>query len=79
MYADSATSWGDETMIKLKPRQRGTLIEKIPDLANLAAGALVFGQFLGGQPISPVVALLGIATWGAFMFVALLLGRKDES
>jgi hypothetical protein len=32
-------------MIRLKARQREVVVEKLPDLANVTAGALVFGQF----------------------------------
>jgi hypothetical protein len=35
------------TMLKLHPGQRALLAEKGLDLANLAVGALTFGQFLG--------------------------------
>lgn len=40
------------TMLRLKPRQREAVIEKLPDLANIIAGALIFGQFVAGQPFS---------------------------
>jgi len=44
-------------MLGLRERQRAVLIDKVPDLANIAAGALIFGQLLGEGPISPVIAL----------------------
>ena len=34
-------------MVGLTGEQRTMLIDKLPDAANLALGALVFGQFLG--------------------------------
>ena len=33
-------------MLVLKGKQRAMLLDKVPDIANLAIGALVFGQFL---------------------------------
>jgi hypothetical protein len=36
-------------MLGLRQAQRTVLVEKIPDLANLAAGGLIFGQFVGGS------------------------------
>jgi hypothetical protein len=33
------------------------------DVANIAAGALVFGQFLGDSAFSTALAVLGLAVW----------------
>jgi hypothetical protein len=54
------------TMLRLKRAQRATLADKLPDLANLAAGALVFSQFLT-EHFSVPEALAGVAIWGALM------------
>jgi hypothetical protein len=62
-------------MLELKPRQREVLIDKLPDVANLAAGALVFGQFIGGQAFSPSAALSGIALWFFLMACTLSLAK----
>ena len=64
-------------MLRLRPRQRGTLIDKLSDVANVAVGALVFGPFLGGQPFSEALALIGVGLWLVLMAVVLFLGRKD--
>jgi hypothetical protein len=40
--------------------QRKMFAEKLLDLANLVAGALVFGQFVAGQTFSILTFLLGI-------------------
>ena len=50
-------------MLRLKPRQREILIEKWPDLANLAMGGLVFGQFLSERPLSIWLMGLGWMIW----------------
>jgi hypothetical protein len=39
------------------------LVDKIPDVANLAVTALCFGQFVSDRPFSPAVALGGLALW----------------
>ena len=39
-------------MVRLRPGARAVFGEKLLDLANLAAAALVFGQFVGRQPLS---------------------------
>jgi len=36
-------------MLRLKRGQRRVLVEKVPDAANVAAGALVFGQALSDR------------------------------
>ena len=59
-------------MLVLKPTQRAMFADKLPDAANLAMGALVFGQFLGGG-FSPLVALLGLGLWAFFMSWAAVL------
>ena len=43
------------TMVGLTTEQRRMLIDKIPDAANLALGALVFGQFLLGGHQRPAI------------------------
>ena len=58
-------------MLRLKPRQREVLIEKWPDLANLALAGLVFGQFLSAEPFSLPVALGGLAIWSAVMLIVM--------
>jgi hypothetical protein len=66
------------TMLRLKPRQRELLLEKWPDLANLAMGGLLFGQFLGDEPVSIPVGLVGLAIWIAVMALTLVLAGEKE-
>ena len=65
-------------MLRLTRRQRTTLVEKVPDLANLAAAGLVFGQFVGGQPFSRTVAFVGILAWAGLIAFALVLGLTED-
>jgi hypothetical protein len=45
-------------MLRLNERQREVAIDKLADLANIAAGALIFGPWVTGQSVSfPLVAL----------------------
>jgi hypothetical protein len=60
-------------MLRLKGRQREVLIEKWPDLANLAMAGLVFGQFLSAEPFSLSVAIGGLAIWIVVMVYVLTL------
>ena len=64
-------------MVELRPRQRVLFAETLRDVANIAAGAMVFGQFLGEHPFSPAIALLGVVVWAALVIFAMsLIGRK---
>lgn len=53
-------------MLVLKTAQRTMFADKLPDTANLALGALVFGQFLSEGAVSSQVALLGVGLWVFF-------------
>lgn len=63
-------------MLELRRRQREVLIEKLPDMANIAAGGLVFGQFLGERPCSLALALFGITCWAAMLGLALFFAKE---
>jgi len=65
-------------MLRLRPRQRTVLLEKLPDVANLGVGALLFGQFVSNQPFSLRLALSGGVIWMAFMAITLSIAREDE-
>lgn len=62
---------------KLKPGQRAMFVDKLPDAANLAIGALVFGQFLSAEP-STLLAVVGMALWCVFIAWAAVLAGEDE-
>jgi hypothetical protein len=59
-------------MIRLKPAHRRILIAHVPELANIGAGSLLFGQFLTDRPYSLVVAGVGIAAWLVLIGVTFL-------
>ena len=50
-------------MLRLKRAQRTLLAETLRDIANLAAGAMIFGQFLADAVFSQRVALGGMFLW----------------
>lgn len=60
-------------MLVLKTAQRTMFADKLPDTANLALGALVFGQFLAEGAFSTLVALLGVGLWVFFVGCAAIL------
>ena len=64
-------------MLVLNDAQRALLTDKVPDVANLAVGALFFGQFLGDRPFSPTLALYGLGSWAVlFAWAVMLAARK---
>jgi hypothetical protein len=66
-------------MLVLNQGQRELLADKLLDAANLAAGGLLFGQFLTGIPFSIPVALLGLVCWWLLVWCAVLLTRGTTS
>ena len=54
-------------MLVLKPEHRAMFADKLPDTANLALGALVFGQFLAEGAFRPwsrcLVSDCGCSSW----------------
>ncbi len=67
------------TMVELGPRQRVLLAETSRDIANIAAGATVFGQFLGERPFSPPIAIGGVILWVCVVIFAIRLMGKEEA
>jgi len=62
-------------MLKLNQRQRALVADKLFDVGNLAAGALVFSQFLGERPVSPALVGAGIVTWIVFLVLSVAAAR----
>jgi hypothetical protein len=60
-------------MVRLKPRQRAALGETLRELANLAAAALVFAQFVGQPLLSWGILVAGGGLWLVLVGYALLL------
>ncbi|OFV90297.1 MAG: hypothetical protein A3H95_03250 [Acidobacteria bacterium RIFCSPLOWO2_02_FULL_64_15] len=60
-------------MLMFHERRRAVLVEKLPDLANVAAGALIFWQLLGGQDVSPIMMPTGLFLWFLLMGLAVVL------
>ena len=67
------------TMVVLNRRQRAVLAYKLPDGANIAAGALVFGQYLSDRPFSAWAAALGAVLWALLIAVSVILAGGSET
>ena len=66
-------------MIELNGRQRTVLINTLPQTANVAAGGLLFGQFVGSRQFSMVLALVGLVAWAALIGWSMFLARRNQS
>jgi len=66
-------------MVELTNGQRALLADKLPDIANVAAGALVFGQSLSDRTFSLPLAAAGVALWAFLFGCAVVLARKEQS
>ena len=65
-------------MLRLGQTQRMLLAETLRDIANLAAAAMVFGQFVASQTFSSQIALSGIGAWITLVLLAIpLVGERN--
>jgi hypothetical protein len=48
-------------MLRLKRRQRAIAVEKLPDVANIILGVMVFGQFVDERPVSIWLVAAGLS------------------
>ena len=61
--------------------RRELLAEKLLDVANIAVAAMIFGQFVSGQPFRIDVGIIGVALWlfiYAFVYLRILGGERRE-
>lgn len=60
-------------MLRFSTRQRAALGSTLRELANLAAAALVFGQFIGQGFASWTTLVVGTAFWFLVVWLGLLM------
>ena len=58
--------------------QRRFVAERVGELANIAAGAMVFGQFLGDRPFSMLVGSVGMGAWIVLFVLATALAGRTQ-
>jgi hypothetical protein len=64
-------------MVRLNPRRRAAFGQALLELANFAAAALIFGQFVGQQAVSWTLVAAGITFWSILISYGLwLVGRQ---
>jgi hypothetical protein len=66
------------TMLRLKPQQRSILANKVPEMANIVAGAIVIGFAVGEPRVTWPVLLACITLWaGALLFAVMIVEEKS--
>ena len=66
------------TMLRLKPIARMVVVETFRDAANVAAGALIFGQALSDRSYSLPLAILGVCVWGILFGLAITFASRED-
>ena len=64
-------------MLDFDRKQRELLADKMFDAGNVAAGGMVFGQFVADRPFSIPLAVTGFAIWLALLIVSMTFGRRQ--
>ena len=62
-------------MLRLGPEQRRLFAAHLPELANFAAGSLLFGQSLSERPYSLRLMLVGLVSYAVLMGIAVFFAR----
>ena len=65
-------------MLRLKPVQRRVLVTHLPELANVAAGSLLFGQFLSERSYPLLLAFVGVAAWAILIGWVFVLAAGES-
>ncbi len=65
-------------MIRLTNGQRRVLIAHVPELANVGAGSLLFGQFLSDRPYSLALATGGVVLWSLLIGAVFVLVEREQ-
>jgi hypothetical protein len=65
-------------MLELNREQRGVLANKLADIANISAGALIFGQLVGVGGVSILKMVGGAALWLVLLAGAIVAAGRGE-
>ena len=53
------------------------LVAHLPELANVGAGSLLFGQFLSDRPYSVALSIMGVLEWSILIGVVFVLAAGE--
>jgi hypothetical protein len=66
------------TMLDWDPRQRSLVADKLFDAGNIAAGGMLFGQFVADRPFSVALGIIGLSIWIICLFTSVALERRSR-
>jgi hypothetical protein len=66
-------------VLRLQQAQRRVLVAHLPELANVAAGSLLFGQFLSERPYSLGLAAVGVGAWAVLIGAVFVIAAGERS
>jgi hypothetical protein len=66
------------TVLRSTSARRRVLVAHLPELANVAAGSLLFGQFLADRTYSVGLAVLDVAAWFGQMGIVFLFADGES-
>jgi hypothetical protein len=67
------------TMLNSNSKQRALLADKLFDIANVAAGGMIFGQFVAERRFSVLLAAIGIAIWVFVVSISIVISGRRRS
>jgi hypothetical protein len=65
-------------MVRFSKDDRVFLADSFRDVANLAAGGMLFGQFVVDHPFFVWIAVAGALAWIGFMVYAVVLRQRED-
>jgi len=65
-------------MVRFTPRQRAVLADKVPEMANIVAGAIVIGFAVGEPRVTWPVLVGGVAFWAGALLLAVMIVKEKS-
>lgn len=65
-------------MVDFDSKQRTLVADKLFDVASVAVGGMVFGQFLTERPFSILLAVIGLAIWVTLFVVSVAVEGRTR-
>jgi hypothetical protein len=65
-------------MLRLNERQRAVIADKLPDMANLVAAAIIIGFAIGEPAATMRLVAVTMAVWAAAFIGAVIISRGTQ-
>ena len=67
------------TMLDLNSQQRALVADKLFDIANVAAGGMIFGQFVADRRFSVLLAAIGMVICLFVVSISIAISGRSRS